>query len=138
MSEQRLYRGKTVKTGVWVKGWYVYVVQPRHSEHEHCIFDIEKYAKGEDSFAFCFRYVQPASVGQYWGKDRDKQDIYVGDEVCPLVKRTDAMRGRVLYDEEIGSYRIDVGTEECLMVCPDDCKLLDNTDTPEVKKETDQ
>ena len=77
-----------------------------------------------------FIEVIPESVGQYWGKDRDGYDIYVGDEVCPLVRRTDAMRGKVIYDEETGGYRIDVGTEEYVEVCPDDCKLL--TDNPKL------
>ena len=80
MSEQRMYRGKRVDNGEWVKGWYVHAPQPGHSEHEHCLFDVKKYESGDDSFAFCFRYVIPESVGQSTGRtDTTGKDSYAGD-----------------------------------------------------------
>ncbi len=63
---------------------------------------------------------------QYWGKDCNNNDIYVNDRVVPHASsnRTDAMRGIIIFDEEEGTYRVDVGTEEFLMVRPCECEVI--------------
>ena len=121
MTDQRNFRAKPIDPKQAGPDGFVYG-DLRHTidsfTKEPVVHGIYDYIEGE------YYPVHPHTVGQLWGKDKNDEDIYVGDYVCPLVGRTDAMRGKVIYDKVEGTYRLDVGTEEFLMVAPYDCQLI--------------
>ena len=126
----RQYRGKRVDNGEWVYGWYVHAPQSNHSENEHCIFDVALYESRKESFAFCFRYVIPESVGQSIGrKDRDGAEIYGGSSVQGdwQADRRRTVLGVVTYYDKYGLWALKDEDGVMVSVVWEGCKVIGKT-----------
>ena len=117
------FRGKRVNNGEWMYGYYaVDLLENEDSGRIHYIIPFSK--RLELYHPLHWVKVRPETVSQYWGKDRKDKDIYVGDEVLIFQDLTDAQRGILVFDEDEGVYRFDLGTEEFLMIRPCQCEVI--------------
>jgi len=81
------FRGKSIETGEWVYGYYVYT----HARHRIIYEDYEGF--------YCEEEVDPETVGQYISlKDYAGDDIYEGD-IVEVVISNKPKRFEVLWDE---------------------------------------
>ncbi len=136
MSEQRMYRGKRVDNGEWVKGWYV-----EAQKTVPCI--VGQY----DDNHYGYQVVIPASVGQSTGK-RDKkrtadfadgQEIFGGDILAYYISE---------YDKPVLKQGV-IEMVDCCWMCggvylwalckSGDIEVIGNTtDDPKLLQETDR
>ncbi len=145
MSEQRMYRGKRVDNGEWVKGWYIKF---------HNIPEDESWIIKDGLYTFdvmlginedkpkhlqgCYKVI-PESVGQSTGrKTKDDVEIYGGDEIYFIpCGRSGKKRctGIVYYCNKRSAFCVKGKEWDCQL---DFCNNIEITDNPELLQETDR